>query len=118
MVPPSCIGIQNSVKTESLTSPEAAWTAHTSFWSKLEQTEYEKWLSLLGRKHIQGFYSQDCWRYVHSSVYVCVRECVYVCVCVCVGACACDCVVLVHVCKGRQSLGGRTKTRTETEHEE
>lgn len=104
MLPPSCTEIQNSVKTENLTSPEATRTAHTSFWSKLEQTEYEKRLSLLGYEHIQGFYSQDCWRYVHSSA--------------CAGVCMCGCVVLMHVCKGRESSGARTKTRTETEHKE
>lgn len=31
VLPPSCTGIQNSVKTENLTSPEATLTAHTSF---------------------------------------------------------------------------------------
>ncbi len=111
MLPPSCTGIQKSVKTENLTSPEATLTAHTSFWSKLEQTEYEKWLRLWGCKHIQGFYSQDCWRYVDSTVCVCV------CLCVCVCERERDCVVHMHVCEGRKSLGGRTKTRTETEHE-
>lgn len=47
-------------------------TAHTSFWSKLEQTEYEKWLRPLGWKHIQGFHSQDYWRYVDFIVCVCI----------------------------------------------
>lgn len=79
MLPPSCTRIQNS-ETENLTSPEAMLTAHTSFWSKLEQTEYEKCLSLWGCKHIQGFCSQDCWRYVHSTVCVCLRACTYTCV--------------------------------------
>lgn len=57
MLPPSCTGTQNSVKTQNLTSPEATLTAHTSFWSKLEQTEYEKWLRLWGPERIQGFFT-------------------------------------------------------------
>lgn len=56
--PPFCTGILKSVKTEKLTSPEASpGCAHTSFWSKLEQTEYEKWLRLPGRRHIRGFFA-------------------------------------------------------------
>lgn len=29
-------------------SPEAMLTAHTSVWTKLEQTDYEKWQCLWG----------------------------------------------------------------------
>ena len=102
MLPPSCTGIQNSVKTENLTSPQATWTAHTSFWSKLEQTEYEKWLSLLGYEHIQGFLLSRLLE-------------------ICTLLSMCLCVIVLFLCmhaKGGESLGGRTKTRTKTEHEE